>query len=332
MTPRRIVTYLAAAAVIVVIFFAAGWWLILDTTRSDIESIIVESRRAGYAISYDALDIGGDPWIMVTTVSQLSIAGPVNDGAPPWVWSAPRLIVETRILAGPPRMAFILPETQRLDYGGRVMEMTLQHGVAYFDPANINPDGLVIEADGITLVTPKGLYTLDSLTALLRRGSETLLGVKIDGRGLILASQIKAILGREISGIGITASHDGILPDNLSGAALDAWSADGGKVDFERLNLSWGGLEIAAEGTMTLDDELRPEAAFSAEIAGYGGLLDGLAESGRMKPRDASFAKTFFNLMAKEKAGRRVIEAPITAQGGTLFVGPLPLVKLAPVF
>ena len=122
------------------------------------------------------------------------------------------------------------------------------------------------------------------------------------------------------------------LPEDLSGPALAAWSAAGGTVEFERLVVDWGDLEIAAEGTLTLDKELRLEAAFSAEIAGYGGLLDGLAESGRMKPRDASFAKTFLNLMAKKKAGRRVIEAPITAQGGTLFIGPLPLFKLAPIY
>ena len=118
----------------------------------------------------------------------------------------------------------------------------------------------------------------------------------------------------------------------LAPAALAAWSANGGTVEFERLNVEWGALEIAAEGTLTLDGALRPEGAFSAEIAGYGGLLDGLAERGRMKPRDASFAKTFLNLMAKKKAGRRVIAAPVTAQNGKLFVGPLPLLKLAPMF
>ncbi len=181
-------------------------------------------------------------------------------------------------------------------------------------------------------MTPGGLFSLAGLTGLIRRGPEARLAVEIDGRGLVLASRAQVILGREIALFGVTASHDGPLPEAWSGPALAAWSANGGTVEVERLNLEWGAVEISAEGTLTLDRSLRPEAAFSAEIAGYGGLLDLLAEQGRMKPRDASFAKTFLNLMAKKKAGRRVIETPVTAQGGMLFVGPLPLLKLAPVF
>ena len=49
-----------------------------------------------------------------------------------------------------------------------------------------------------------------------------------------------------------------------------------------------------------------------------------------MKQSDASLAKTFLNLMARKKSGRRVIETPVTAQDGRLFIGPLPLFKLAP--
>ena len=61
-------------------------------------------------------------------------------------------------------------------------------------------------------------------------------------------------------------------------------------------------------------------------------MLEALAQAGAMKPSDAALATTFLNLLAKEKSGRRVVKAPITAQNGKLYVGPLPLLKLAPLF
>ena len=332
MTLRRFFATIAALAVIVAIIVGVGWLVSLDSMRSEIEDSVERARAAGYEVTYDDLDIGGYPWRMVVAVTRPSVARPESDGAVSWRWSAPRIYSETFMFDQAPGIAFTLPETQRLDYGGRIMEMTVKRGVVVYTPPSVARESLAVEADGIALVTPGGLFTLDSLTGLIRRGSETVIEVEIDGRDLTLAPRTKAFLGREISVIGVTASHDGDLPEALSGPALAAWSTGGGTVEFERLNLEWGTIEIAAEGTLTLDGDLRPEAAFSAEIAGYGGLLDLLAESGGMKPRDASFAKTFLNLMAKTTSGRRVIKVALTAQNGTLYVGPLPLIKLAPVY
>ena len=331
MTLRRFFTPFAAIAAIVAIILGVGWLVILDNMRGDIEDAVAAARGAGYEVAYDDLDIGGNPWRVAITLTRLSVARPESAGVAPWRWSTPRLSTETRIFGQSSGVFLTLPETQRLDYGGRIMEMTVKRGVVVYTPPSVARESLAVEADGIALVTPGGLFTLDSLRGLIRRGSETVIEVEIDGRDLTLAPRTKAFLGREISVIGVTASHDGDLPEALSGPALAAWSTGGGTIEFERLNLEWGAIEIAAEGTLTLDGDLRPEAAFSAEIAGYGGLLDGLAESGRMKPRDASFAKTFLNLMAKTTSGRRVIKVALTAQNGTLYVGPLPLIRLAPV-
>ena len=97
------------------------------------------------------------------------------------------------------------------------------------------------------------------------------------------------------------------------------------------LSLQWDALALEANGTLSLDNQLRPQAALSAEIAGYEAVLDGFAAAGAMAVRDASIAKTFLNLMAKTKAGRRVLEVPLSAQNGKLYVGPLPLVEFGPV-
>ena len=138
-------------------------------------------------------------------------------------------------------------------------------------------------------------------------------------------------LGREVATVAAAATVTGALPEIPDRAALAAWSEAGGTVELRTLSVQWGGLAIEAEGTMALDQALRPQAALTARVAGFGEALDAFAAAGAMRPSDASLAKTFLNIMAKTVSGRRVIEIPLTAQDGTLFAGPLPLVKLKPV-
>ena len=320
MTRRRFVAALAAAAAILAIGHGVYWNAVAGAIRGGIEEFAAARRAEGFVVAYEELAIGGYPEGFVATMTAPSIA------RPGWRWSAGRLVAEATLFA-PGRITVILPGAQRLDYDGGVMEMTLEYGVVRV----MAPESLVIEAGGIALVTPRGLFSLGGFEGLVRRGPESRFEIEVDGRGLTLASGATAILGREISALGVTASHGGALPEALSGPALAAWSEAGGTLEIERLEVAWGVLEISASGTATLDKELRPEAAFSAEIAGYGALLDLLASSGGMKSRDASFAKTFLNLMATQKSGRRVIRVAVTAQGGKLFVGPIPLLRLAPV-
>ena len=96
--------------------------------------------------------------------------------------------------------------------------------------------------------------------------------------------------------------------------------------------MRWGALSVDAVGTLSLDDELRPLAAMTAEIVGYAALLEALARTGAIKARDASLATTALGLLAKPGPnGTRVLTLALTAQNGTLFVGPLALLRLAPV-
>jgi hypothetical protein len=331
MTLRRFSVVIGAICLTLAVAYGGYWWVVAGNIRDGIAEWAEARRAEGFELTYEGLAIDGFPGRIAITLTRPSVARPESGGAAGWRWRAPRLAAEMSPFALG-RIAITLPDVQRLDYGGRQMEITVARGVAVYTPPGEAPESLAVEASAIAVASPGGRFTLDSLTGLIRRGGEALIELEIDGLGLTLAARVKTILGREIKLVAVTASHDGALPEDFSGPALAAWSTGGGTVEFERLDLEWGAVEIAAEGTLTLDAELRPEAAFSAEIAGYGGLFDGLAESGGMKPRDASFAKTFLNLMAKRVSGRRVIKVALTAQNGTLFVGPLPLIKLAPVF
>lgn len=325
MTPRRLILSLVAFIVILAVGYGVFWYSAIGIIRGVIEDWAETRRAEGFVVTYDSLTIDGFPGTSVVTVIQPVIGG----------WSAPRLVAEIDPFALD-RITITLPETQRFAYQRdgeeRVVEMTAERGIVRVSLATQSQGSVAIVADGVTLETPKGQFTLTRLTGLLRRGPEARIEVEIDGENLLLAPQINAILGHKVALFGLTAAHDGTLPAALSGPGLAVWSEAGGTVDITRLILQWGDVDVTADGALTVDGKLRPQAAFSAEIAGYGGLLKVLVENGRMKQRDASFARTFLNLMAKKKAGRRVIKAPVTAQNGKLYVGPIPLLILDPIF
>ncbi len=207
MTSRRLFAALAAVAVTAAIAYGVYWYAVAGLIRDGIEDFAEARRAEGFEVAYEDIAIGGFPGRFTVTLTGASMARPGSDGAAGWRWSAARLTAEARPFALD-RIAVALPEAQRFDYEGRVIEMTLERGVAHVTLADGSPASLAIEADGVALVTPRGLFTLAGMTGLIRRGSESPLAVEFDGRGLTLAPDVGAILGREITAFGVTASLD----------------------------------------------------------------------------------------------------------------------------
>lgn len=113
---------------------------------------------------------------------------------------------------------------------------------------------------------------------------------------------------------------------------LAAWRDAGGIVEFTHLDMKWGTLDLRSSGTLTLDKEMRPLAALSADIRGYTDVIDGLARSGKMHKSIARNLRLGMQLLAKPGTdGQPVLSVPITAQDGMLFVGPLRIMMLDPL-
>ena len=178
MPPRRIIIVIAAICLTVAVAYGGFWWVVAGIIRDGITDWAEARRAQGFELSYEALAIGGFPGRIAITLTRPSVARPDSGGAAGWRWSAPRLAAEMDPFALG-RIAITLPEVQRLDYGGRQIEITVARGVAVYTPPGGAPESLAVEADGIALVTPGGLFTLDSLRGLIRRGSETMIEVSV---------------------------------------------------------------------------------------------------------------------------------------------------------
>ena len=150
------------------------------------------------------------------------------------------------------------------------------------------------------------------------------------GTDILLPPDPNLTLGRQLADVVVQVTLPPPLPQSLK--TMAAWRDDGGTVELDRLKLDWGPLDVQGSGTLALDREMRPLAALTADIRGFGPALDAIAAAGRIKPGNVALAKAVLNALATtDKQGDRSIRVPVTAQNGKLFVGPVKLLTLAPL-
>jgi hypothetical protein len=121
----------------------------------------------------------------------------------------------------------------------------------------------------------------------------------------------------------------------LSGdlTSVPAWRESGGIVDFRLLDFLWGRIKVSGDGTVALDREMRPLGAMSATIQGHDAIIDALVTAGTLRGGEAAMAKAALGGLAQRgEGGQPTIKVAISAQDGRLYVGPVPVGRLRPLF
>ena len=108
---------------------------------------------------------------------------------------------------------------------------------------------------------------------------------------------------------------------------LDAWRLNGGTVEVRDTHIEFGSLKADVEGTLSLDDKLRPLGALTVTFLGLSEFIDRLQQNEIIRPRDAAAAKISITVLGDRTESGRV-RIPLTAQFGRLSVGPLTVIDL----
>ncbi|MGH6618809.1 MAG: DUF2125 domain-containing protein, partial [Alphaproteobacteria bacterium] len=159
------------------------------------------------------------------------------------------------------------------------------------------------------------------------------LDVWLEAKIVTLGPPVQSPLGARLDEVGFSAAINGALPDTFSKESVDAWRRDGGTVELALFHLAWGALDLHANGTMALDELMRPLGAVSAEIKGYGETLAALERAQILPRKTAAGSRLALDLLSRPdgSGGGRVVTIPVSAQNGALYLGPVRMVRLEPI-
>ncbi len=342
-----VVAVLSAAVIVVVAGgYTVYWFRLADGVRTGVEAWASEQRARGYTVRFRDLAVTGFPGRL-----RLRVAAPVLgrvSGAAPWRWAGPTLVAELApwdLGRAVIRLAGVHRLDARLD--GRPRRLRAEAASAEVEILMAQAGRVraaALKASGVTAVIVETGQAVSigglELTVRPHRPAELLgagmprdleLGFAVED--LVLPAALDLPLGRRITRLTGRLGAHGRLPLDGTAAAAALWRDDGGRLDIRRLTLEWGRVWVAANGQAGLDEGLQPRADLDGRLRGWSALFDALVSLKRMGRIEATLASLALTALARpaEDGGPPVLSAKIGLRDRRLYIGPVPILKLAPL-
>lgn len=336
--------YLVLVGVLVAgaVAYSVYWFQVAGAIEPGIAVWAAERRAEGFTVAYGRVSVSGFPFRLAVTVDEPRVGRP--DPSRAWRWQGPSLTAVAQpwnfrhvILGfeGRHRLAYLSRGAWRqFDLRAEVPRVSVVlGGDGRLQRFAIDLQGLEIDASGWSArlqVVRAQLHGRE----IVGDGEPAPSGpreLSFRAEGVTLPPEVKTVLGPEIAVLRIRATVRGTLPDAPLPEAAAAWRDDGGTIEVRELTIDWGPLDLSASGTVALDAEMRPMGSASARLRRFGELIDALHGGGWIGAGEAVATKAVLALLTVEEAQGKVAKVPITAQQGLLYLGPLPLLRLAPV-
>jgi hypothetical protein len=342
----RLKLILLASVVVLCAAYAGLWYHLAGEVRVGVQNWAEARRAEGFTVGWDRYTISGFPFALRITVEK-PVFGKAS-AAPGYEAKAPLLVGEARpwafrqwhVSAANGAALNIEPAQDRPAMKLNVATLDVTTRPQKEDEA---PETGAPQAPGTlaTIVADRVIMDIGAHVAIAHAAIEAVLPSRPAKSHLeIWSSATVAIdhmtlpsavppLGDTVDRINAALALKGTIPPGPRREALAAWRADGGTLEVTKLDLGWGDLGLAANGTLALDEALQPEGALTASIRGYNAIIDAMVAGGTMKAGDGALAKLALGLLAKTGSdGTSHIDAPLTMQGGRLFIGPARLARL----
>ena len=158
-------------------------------------------------------------------------------------------------------------------------------------------------------------------------GPHQTIGMNLEGVSSPLSNQISL---QDFGMVRIEASLHG-SPGDLSLEDIVDWRDSGGILDITHLEIEWPPIEVFLDGTITLDERIRPMGAGTVDVRGANALIDHQVALGHLTHGQATAVKLALAVMTRpaKDGGEPTVQTSITAQGGQLQVGPFTIARLS---
>jgi hypothetical protein len=335
---RRIVIGIAVGLVLAAAGLSLAWYLSAKALAAGVARWTAERQAEGYVISHEPAHIGGFPVALTLRLERPVMEAPGGL----WRWEGPT-VEGYAWLWDPLRINVSVP--------GRHVTTTRQGDrVRTYDTDAEKAEGTVELDQGGNfkrldldlsrmLLSERGGDSLEIGRADLRARKastdEEEPRIRFDLRlaDLILPEKPRPALGRELARFDAEGEIQGPLPGGRLKEALTRWRDAGGVLELTRVDMRWGPLDLSGDGTLALDDQMRPLAASTVTLRGLDQTLDRLVDEKLVPPREGGLAKAMVGALARppEGGGPPEVKVPLTLQDGFLFLGPVRLMKLPPI-
>ena len=114
---------------------------------------------------------------------------------------------------------------------------------------------------------------------------------------------------------------------------LQNWQETGGTLAISDLVVKWGPLDLFASGELKLDALHRPEGQLDAKVTGFEALLEAMVRDRLVKEKDARIALAGLTLVSQFQGNRTdQVSVPVIMRNGRLYLGPLVVAALEPLY
>ncbi|MEX0838158.1 MAG: DUF2125 domain-containing protein [Parvibaculum sp.] len=353
--PRRWHIFAPTIAIVVLVAIYAIYWLSVSREIHAALERFETSPERGLVVGWRELSMGGFPYRIEARFAAPEAGAPSTPEA--WAWKGEA--AEIALLPHNLRHIIVnLRGAQELRYrdlsAARPAENTLRASMkgawgSYVDVADAPFGRLAIDIENIEAHHKRGADGLNDRLDAARlqlhmrpapketiAGSTSNYDIAVQGDDIVLRlSQRVPVLGPDIRKIVAQARARG-LPrvERLSAVELlDRWRADGGTLAISDMIVQWGALDMTAHGEVTLDADNRLQGRLDTEIADFEGLLDAMVRDGLVRERDARIALAGLVLVSQlqgSEPGR--VRVPVSMTEGRLYLGPLAIAQLSPLY
>ncbi len=339
---RRLSLAVCAAVVMTAGAYAGYWYWGAGKMDDTVSAWIADWRRAGYRIDYAEKSVGGFPWTVRIRLVRPAFADPAGAwswtggnldlSAEPWSPTKYKLSAAGTHDAVVPVAGRLVPMQATADRVEGVAEFDLDGRLRQADITLENLDG-VAPALNADLKIDRATVTLTQPASPARVHEDEEAALDLLVQGLRLPAALSGPLGRYVAHTSLRARLLGPFPRTDMRGALESWRDSGGTLDVPWLSIQWGPTKLRAEGTLALDEELRPSAAFDTKVAGLGDTLDALVTAKLIRPDAARLAGVGLMLLARTPpgGGEPELAIPLSATDGEVYLGPIKMGRIPPV-
>ena len=324
--PSRLGLYAPIAVLLVLIVGWSGLWLAARSqAQSRMDAAVADLGRAGYQIGWRERDIGGYPFRMDVTFTDLEVREPSG-----WGLSAPTLEGEAYLLsathwiiAAPGGLTFVRPQAGPVKVTGRLIRASLSH----FDQ---RPPAFDFEGVGLTFqpapgAQPFSLSAAERVEFHLRAGPDDQGGVflKVDNGKARLAGLFARIAGDKPISIvwNSTLSKMSAFAGRDWPSAVRHWVDAGGQMSVREAGVTAGEALIGCNaGTLGVGADGRLRGVLEVTLREAPRALGAMGASGVLPRETAEEAAAV--AQAREGADHAA-QATLDFQAGRTTLGPV---------